>query len=68
MDFSEIIPALPGLWDGMAMTLQLMALGIIGGVVLGTLLALMRLSHSKLLANIAATYVNYFRSIPLLLV
>ena len=32
MDFSEIIPALPGLWDGMAMTLQLMALGIIGGV------------------------------------
>jgi glutamate/aspartate transport system permease protein len=27
MDFSEIIPALPGLWDGMAMTLQLMTLG-----------------------------------------
>ena len=23
MDFSQIIPALPGLWEGMAMTLQL---------------------------------------------
>nr|WP_298172787.1 ABC transporter permease subunit [uncultured Pseudomonas sp.] len=68
MDFSAILPALPGLWDGMAMTLQLMALGVLGGVVLGTLLALMRLSHNPLLAKAAATYVNYFRSIPLLLV
>lgn len=68
MDFSQIIPALPGLWDGMLVTLQLMVLGVLGGVVLGTLLALMRLSHSKLLSNLAATYVNYFRSIPLLLV
>ena len=68
MDFSSIIPALPGLWDGMLVTLQLMVLGVLGGVVLGTLLALMRLSHSRLLSNIAATYVNYFRSIPLLLV
>ncbi len=68
MDFSQIVPALPGLWDGMLSTLQLMALGILGGVVLGTLLALMRLSNSKLLSNIAGFYVNYFRSIPLLLV
>lgn len=68
MDFSQIIPALPGLWEGMVMTLRLMVMGVLGGVVLGTALALMRLSHSTLLAKIAATYVNYFRSIPLLLV
>lgn len=68
MDFSQIVPALPGLWEGMLTTLQLMALGVLGGVVLGTLLALMRLSNSKLLSNIAGFYVNYFRSIPLLLV
>ena len=36
MDFSAIVPALPGLWEGMQMTLQLMALGVLGGVVLGT--------------------------------
>ncbi|KRW61146.1 amino acid ABC transporter permease [Pseudomonas sp. TTU2014-080ASC] len=68
MDFSPIIPALPGLWEGMLMTLQLTVMGVLGGVVLGTLLALMRMSSNSLLSNIAATYVNYFRSIPLLLV
>ena len=29
MDFSAIIPALPGLWDGLLMTLQLMLLGVL---------------------------------------
>ncbi|MBH9391672.1 amino acid ABC transporter permease [Pseudomonas aeruginosa] len=68
MDFSGIVPALPSLWEGMLMTLKLMVLGVLGGVALGTVLALMRLSHSKLLSNIAGFYVHYFRSIPLLLV
>ncbi|GFM79792.1 glutamate/aspartate transporter permease GltK [Pseudomonas cichorii] len=68
MDFSGIVPAIPGLWNGMVMTLQLMVLGIVGGLVIGTILALMRLSSNKLLANVAGAYVNYFRSIPLLLV
>lgn len=68
MDFSGIIPALPGMWNGMVMTLQLMVLGVIGGIALGTLLALMRLSSNKLLSRFAGAYVNYFRSIPLLLV
>ncbi len=68
MDFSAIIPALPGLGDGLLMTLQLMLLGVFGGVALGTVLALMRLSHNPMLSKIAGLYVNYFRSIPLLLV
>ena len=68
MDFSAIIPAMPGLADGMLMTLKLLLLGVLGGVTLGTLLALMRLSHNPMLARLAGLYVNYFRSIPLLLV
>ncbi|MBA1192057.1 ABC transporter permease subunit [Pseudomonas entomophila] len=68
LDFSEIIPALPALWDGMLLTLELMIMGVIGGIVLGTLLALMRLSSNKLMSRVAGAYVNYFRSIPLLLV
>ncbi|MBP8185298.1 MAG: ABC transporter permease subunit [Pseudomonas sp.] len=68
MDFSPIIPALPGLWQGLLMTFKLLLLGVLGGVVLGTLLALMRLSSRPWLANLAGAYVNYFRSIPLLLV
>ena len=68
MDFSGIIPAIPGMWNGMVMTLQLMVMGVVGGIIIGTLLALMRLSSNKLLSRIAGAYVNYFRSIPLLLV
>ncbi|MDD1968009.1 amino acid ABC transporter permease [Pseudomonas sp. NPDC090203] len=68
MDFSGIVPAIPGLWNGMLMTLKLMAMGVVGGIVLGTILALMRLSPSKWMSRIAGAYVNYFRSIPLLLV
>lgn len=68
LDFSQIIPALPGLTDGMLLTLKLLLLAVTGGVVLGTLLALARLSDNVLLSRLAKWYVNYFRSIPLLLV
>ncbi len=68
MDFSQIIPALPALADGLQLTLKLLVLSVIGGVVLGTLLALARLSDNRLLSGLAKFYVNYFRSIPLLLV
>ena len=68
MDFSSVWQSLPSLWDGMKLTLQLTALGVLGGMVLGTLLALMRLSSNPALARIASGYVLFFRSIPLLLV
>ena len=32
-DFSGIIPAIPGLWNGMVMTLKLMVMGVVGGAV-----------------------------------
>ncbi|GHD70639.1 amino acid ABC transporter permease [Vogesella fluminis] len=68
MDFSQIIPSLPSLWDGMKLTLQLLALAVLGGIVLGTVLALARMSSNTVLSGLAKAYVNYFRSIPLLLV
>jgi glutamate/aspartate transport system permease protein len=67
-DFSQIAPAIPGLWEGMALTLKLLAVAVAGGVVLGTLIAIARLSHNKALSGFAKSYVSYFRSIPLLLV
>ena len=54
--------------DGMAFTLRLTLFAMAGGVVFGTLLAMMRLSSIKPLAWIAATYVNVLRSVPLVLV
>ncbi|MCL6263483.1 ABC transporter permease subunit [Craterilacuibacter sp. RT1T] len=68
MDFSQIIPALPDLMDGMWLTLKLMVMAVVGGVVLGTVLALLRLSSNPVLSGLAKAYVNIFRSVPLLLV
>lgn len=65
---SELQAALPALLNGGAMTLKVLVLAIIGGVSLGTVLALMRLSGIKVLAIFAKLYVNFFRSVPLLLV
>ena len=67
-DFSVIADNLPFLWQGLQLSLWLTLLAIIGGIVLGTLLALMRLSGLWWLALPAAGYVNLIRSVPLILV
>ena len=53
---------------GMVFTLKLTALAMVGGIVLGTVLALMRLSGNRLISGVASSYVNLIRSIPLVLV
>lgn len=53
---------------GMVFTLKLTALAMVGGIVLGTVLALMRLSSNRIISGVAAGYVNLIRSIPLVLV
>jgi glutamate/aspartate transport system permease protein len=54
--------------DGMAFTLKLTALAMAGGIFLGTLLAMARLSSKKFIAAPSGAYVNVVRSVPLLLV
>jgi glutamate/aspartate transport system permease protein len=53
---------------GFIFSIQLTLIAMIGGIVLGTLLALMRLSGKPWLANPAAFYVDTLRSIPLVMV
>jgi glutamate/aspartate transport system permease protein len=53
---------------GMIFSVQLTLVAMIGGIALGTLLALMRLSGKKWLVMPAAFYVNTLRSIPLVMV
>lgn len=53
---------------GMYFSFALTGVATLGGIVFGTLLAMMRLSGVKLLALPAAAYVNGMRSIPLLMV
>ena len=68
MNMMELQAAMPGLMGGLWITFKLLFLAIIGGLALGTILALMRLSGIKILAVPAKLYVNFFRSVPLLLV
>lgn len=67
-DFDVIQRALPYLGQGMLFSLGLTLLSMLGGIFLGTLLALMRLSSFKVLNVPAGGYVNLLRSTPLILV
>ena len=68
LDFS-VIPANSSLlWEGIKMTFFLASLAIIGGIILGTFLALLRIAKIPVLSQFSAAYVNFFRSLPLILV
>lgn len=67
-DWSSIPGALPFLWQGMKISLEITLTAIGVGILWGTLLALMRLSSLKVLGWFAAAYVNLFRSVPLVMV
>ena len=70
LDFSFLTPAVISGYvvKGFIFSLQLTLIAMLGGVVLGTLLALMRLSGRPWLVMPAAGYVNTMRSIPLVMV
>jgi len=53
---------------GFVFSVQLTVVATLGGIALGTVLALMRLSGRKLLALPATAYVNGMRSVPLVMV
>ena len=68
-DFDAIWRTLPYLFlEGMQFTLTLTALSALGGLVLGTGIALLRLAGGRVLGAVAAGYVNLMRSLPLVLV
>ena len=68
-DFGVILRSLPYLfYEGMTFTVTLTALATLGGITLGTLIAMMRLGGLPVLPKIAAGYVNFMRSLPLVLV
>lgn len=70
LDFSflnwDVITSLVA--KGFIFSVQLTLIAMVGGIVIGTLLALMRLSGKPWLEYPAAVYVNTMRSIPLVMV
>jgi glutamate/aspartate transport system permease protein len=68
VDLSAIASAVPFLLTGLWFTVQITLVGVAGGILFGSLLAIARLSQNRLLSTLATAYVNLMRSIPLILV
>lgn len=67
-DWSVVARAYPFLLQGMWLTLRLTFIAILGGIFFGMLLALLRLAPVRAVSFAAGSYVNFFRSMPLILV
>jgi glutamate/aspartate transport system permease protein len=68
-DWNVILRSLPYLFlDGMRFTIMLTLMATAGGIVIGTLLAMARLSNIPGMSQVAGAYVNLIRSMPLVLV
>jgi glutamate/aspartate transport system permease protein len=70
LDFSFVTPQVVSgyIAKGLVFSFELTVVAMLGGIALGTLLALMRLSGKQALVIPAAAYVNTMRSIPLVMV
>ena len=68
MDFSVVARNLPYLADGMALTLEMAAISILGGAIAGLLLGLSRASRVPVLRHAAGLYIELIRGTPLLVV
>jgi glutamate/aspartate transport system permease protein len=70
LDFAFLTPEVLSSYvlKGLLFSLQLTVFAMLGGIALGTILALMRLSSKPWLVMPTAAYVNTMRSIPLVMV
>jgi glutamate/aspartate transport system permease protein len=68
LDYSVVLRNLPYLWTGLQFSLLLAALAILGGILLGSIMSMLRMSSIRPVAWLALAYVNFFRSVPLILV
>ncbi len=66
LDFHAVLERWPAFFSGALLTLELACFATLGGGLLGTLVAVGRGSHNRLLAAICKTYVEAIRNTPLL--
>jgi His/Glu/Gln/Arg/opine family amino acid ABC transporter permease subunit len=67
LDFSQIVPSIPFILEGVWVTLLFVLVAAILGFVLGTILALFKISGVRVLKVIADVYTSIFRGTPLIL-
>ncbi|AXI07991.1 arginine ABC transporter permease [Oceanobacillus zhaokaii] len=67
LDFSQIVPYIPFMIEGIWVTLGFVFVSILIGLILGIILALFKITKSKFLTGIADIYTSIFRGTPLIL-
>ncbi|WP_284140860.1 MULTISPECIES: amino acid ABC transporter permease [unclassified Virgibacillus] len=67
LDFSQIVPYIPFMLEGIWVTLKFVSVSILVGFILGTLLALCKITKLPFLKGFADAYTSIFRGTPLIL-
>jgi len=67
LDFSQIVPYIPFMLEGIWVTLKFVSMSIFVGFVLGTILAIFKITDIRLLKWLADAYTSIFRGTPLIL-
>lgn len=67
IDFSTVLPSFPFILEGISITLKIVIVSVFFGFVLGTILALCKLTKWKSIKFIADFYTSIFRGTPLVL-
>ncbi|ALS76608.1 arginine ABC transporter permease [Planococcus rifietoensis] len=67
LDFSQIVPYIPFMLEGIWVTLKFVFFAIILGSILGTVLALFKIGSAKPMRWFADAYTSIFRGTPLIL-
>ena len=67
-DFQLLLDVWPTLLAGLQLNFLLTLLATLGGILLGVVLALMRISRSRIFRGVGTVYVDFFRAMPLILV
>lgn len=65
-DFGILTRNVPRFLEGLLMTLEISAVAVLLAIALGGVVVLLRLSHHRLLAGMAASYIEILRNTPLL--
>ncbi|MDY0410410.1 amino acid ABC transporter permease [Virgibacillus soli] len=67
LDFSQIVPYIPFMLEGIWVTLKFVSMSIVVGFLLGTILALCKITNVTFLKGLANVYTSAFRGTPLIL-
>ncbi|AIF42341.1 amino acid ABC transporter permease [Virgibacillus sp. SK37] len=67
LDFSQIVPYIPFMLEGIWVTLKFVSTSIVIGFIIGTLLALCKITKIPVLKVVADIYTSIFRGTPLIL-